>query len=61
MLADGARRVLAPGEYVDEVVDPAAQRSLPDLLADARVNGEKFKHGLLLGPVRGPQKTTRTM
>ena len=41
--AHGARRVPARHEYVDEVVDPAAQRPGPDLLADAWANRERFK------------------
>ena len=49
--AHGARRVPARHEYVDEVVDPATQRPGPDLVADARTNGERLKHGLLLGPL----------
>ena len=54
--------VPAGREDVDEVVDPLAQRSRPDLLAYAWANGERLKHGLLLGPRAGdPQKTTRTM
>ena len=32
------------------------QRSRPDLLADSRANGERFRHGLLLGPRLGTRR-----
>ena len=49
--AHRAGRVSARDEYVDEVVDPATQRPGPDLVADDWANGERFRHGLLLGPL----------
>ena len=58
--AHGARRVPARHEYVDEVVDPVTQRPGPDLVAHAWANGERFKHGLLLGPLTlGTRETMR--